>query len=105
LGAGSVTAEALGVRAARKALLALAGLVSIHDRTWTTSCARAVRRWSELEPNLATDLSRLHSWASREHYPSRDEVEHALAVDGIIEAIVDRFGSLIGLWTSSPEGH
>lgn len=105
LEAGSVAADVLGVRAARKALLALAGLVSIHDGTWTTSRARAVRRWSELEPDVATELSRLHSWASREHYPSCDEVEHALAVDGIIEAIVDRFGSLVGLWTSEPEDH
>jgi hypothetical protein len=48
--AGSVAAEVLGVRAASKALLFLAGLVSIHDRTWTTNRARAVRRWSDGTP-------------------------------------------------------
>jgi hypothetical protein len=105
LEAGSVATDVLGVRASRKALLALAGLVSVHDRTWTTSRARAVRRWSELEPDLAAELSQLQSWASREQYCSRDDVEHALAVDGIIEAIVGRFASLIGLWTSRPERH
>ena len=101
----SVAADVLGVRAARKTLLALAGLVSIQDRTWTTSRERAVRRWSEIEPGLAADLSRLSSWATRERSPSSHELEHALAVDGVITAIVDRFGGLIGLWTSTPEGH
>jgi uncharacterized protein len=105
LEAGSVPAGLLGFRAARKALLGLAGLVSIHDCTWTTSREYAVRRWSELEPDLATELSRLCSWASREHHPARGEVEHALAMDGIIAAIVERFGGLIGLWATAPAGH
>jgi uncharacterized protein len=101
LEARSVATDVLGVRAARKALLALAGLVSIHDRTWTTSRERAVLRWSELEPDLAGDLSLLHCWATRERSPSSHEVQHALAVDGVIAAIVDRFGSLIGLWAKA----
>lgn len=52
-------------RAARKTLLAVAGLVSVHH-AWTTDRSRAVRRWSELEPGLATQLGRLHSltWRS-----------------------------------------
>jgi uncharacterized protein len=75
LEAESVAADLLGVRAARKSLLALAGVVSVADRTWTTSRSRAVQRWSELEPGLATELSRLHAWASREDRPSRDDVE------------------------------
>jgi uncharacterized protein len=100
----TVAADLLGVRAARKTLLAVAGLVSVHDHTWTTGRSRAVRRWSELEPGLAADLGRLYSWAEREHHPSRDEVERALADDGIVSAIVEHFGSLIGLWADRPEG-
>jgi uncharacterized protein len=82
----------------------VAGLVSVHDHTWTTDRSRAVRRWSELEPDLAAQLGRLHSWANRERLPSREEVERVLADDGIIPAIVERFGSLVGLWTDDPEG-
>lgn len=48
--------DQLGVRIARKTLLAVAGLVSIHDRTWTTGRSRAVQRWSELKPDLAVQL-------------------------------------------------
>jgi hypothetical protein len=54
-------------------------------------------------PDLAARLGRLHSWATRERHPSREEVERALADDGIIPAIVVRFGSLIGLWTDDHE--
>lgn len=101
---GAVAADLLGIRAARKTLLAVAGLVSVSDHTWTTSRSRAVRRWSELEPGLASQLGRLHSWTKRERYPSREEVERALTGDGIVSAIVTRFDNLIGLWADNPEG-
>ena len=104
LESGAVAVDLLGIRAARKTLLAVAGLVSIRGHTWTTGRSLAVRRWSELEPGLAAPLGRLHSWAEREHYPSREEVERALADDGIVSAIVERFGSMIGLWVDSREG-
>jgi len=94
----AVAADLLGVRAARKTLLAVAGLVSVHDHTWTTDRSHAVRRWSELEPGAAPQLRRLHSWANGERCPSREEVGRALAADGIVAAIVDSFGRLIGLW-------
>ena len=94
-----MTADSLGVRAARKTLLAVAGLVSVQDHTWTTDRSRAVRRWGELEPGLAAELVRLLSWAQRERHPSHEDVERALADDGIVAAIVQRFASLIGLWT------
>jgi hypothetical protein len=103
LESGTVAAGPLGVRVARKTLLAVAGLVSVHDRTWTTDRSRAVRRWSELEPALAAELSWLYSLASGERRPSRDEAKRALADDGITVAIVERFDSLIGLWTDDPE--
>jgi len=103
LEAGTVAADLLGVRVARKTLLAVAGLVSVHDRTWTTDRSRAVRRWSDLEPELAAQLGRLHSWAMAERHPDREEVGRALADDGIVCAIVERFGRLIGLWTDDPD--
>jgi uncharacterized protein len=99
----TVAAGPLGIRVARKTLLAVAGLVSVHDHTWMTDRSRAVQRWSELEPGLAAELSRLHSWASGERHPSPEEAERALADDGIIAAIVERFDSLIGLWADDPE--
>ena len=98
LESGAVAADLLGVRAARKTLLAVAGLVSVHDHTWTTDRSHAVRRWSELEPGLATRLGLLHSWASGERRPARAELECTLARDGIVAATVDRFSRLIGLW-------
>ncbi|HTW00676.1 MAG TPA: nucleotidyltransferase domain-containing protein [Streptosporangiaceae bacterium] len=104
LESGAVAAGLLGVRAARKTLLAVAGLVSVRDHTWTTSRSRAARRWSELEPGLAAQLGRLHSWAERQSQPTREHVEAALADDGIVCAIVGRFARLIGLWTDKPEG-
>jgi hypothetical protein len=38
-----------------------------------------------------------------ERHPSREEAERALADDGIIVVIVERFDSLIGLWTDDSE--
>ncbi|HKD89163.1 MAG TPA: hypothetical protein VKB62_11580, partial [Streptosporangiaceae bacterium] len=75
----------------------------IHDRTWTTDRSRAVQRWGELEPSLATPLGQLHSWATGERRPAREEVELVLADDGIVSAIVARFGRLIGLWTDGAD--
>ena len=102
LESGSMSADLLGIRAARKTLLALAGLVSVRDHTWTTGRSRAVRRWGELEPELASPLGKLHSWAERTSNPEREEVERALADDGIVSAIVARFDCLIGLWPDRP---
>ena len=98
-----MAADLLGVRVARKTLLAVAGLVSVHDHTWTTDRSRAVQRWSELEPDLTAQLGRLHSWAKGERHPDREEVGRALADDGIVSATVERFGRLIGLWTDDPD--
>jgi uncharacterized protein len=103
LESGTVAADLLGVRVARKTLLAVAGLVSVHDHTWTTDCSRAVRRWSELEPGLAAQLGQLHSWAKAERHPDREEARRAVADDGIVSAVVERFGRLIGLWTDDPD--
>lgn len=99
LESGTAAADLLGVRVARKTLLAVAGLVSVRDQTWTTDRSRAVRRWSELEPGLEVQLSQLLSWATGQHRPGREEVGRALADNGIVPAIVERFSRLIGLWT------
>jgi hypothetical protein len=98
LGSGTVAADLLGIRVARKTLLAVAGLVSVNDHTWTTDRARAVQRWSELEPGLAAELRQLQSWARAERHPGREEVSRALAGEGVVCAIAERFGRLIGLW-------
>ena len=103
LQSGTVAADLLAVRVARKTLFAVAGLVSVQDHTWTTDRARAAQRWSEIEPDLAADLGRLYSWATAERHPDRQEVRRALADDGIVCAIIERFGRLIGLWTDDPD--
>ncbi|MBO3089174.1 nucleotidyltransferase domain-containing protein [Cellulomonas dongxiuzhuiae] len=101
---GTEHADRLGVRVGRKTLLAVAGLVSVHDRTWTTDRSLAVRRWSEIEPELSGRLGSLHRWALEGQAPSRQEVEHALDSDGIVAAVVERFSSLIGLWPDGDAG-
>lgn len=88
----------LGVRIARKTLLAVAGLVSVHDRTWTTSRPLAAQRWAEVEPELGSALSLLASWADGSVRPTQPGVARALSDVGIVTAIVARFENLIGLW-------
>jgi hypothetical protein len=102
LESAAVAADLLGVRVARKTLLAVAGLVSVRDHTWTTDRSRAARRWSELEPDLASPLGQLLSWATAERRPPPGEVQRALADDGVVDVVVERFGSLIGLWADGP---
>ena len=97
--AGITSTPELAVRAARKTLLATAGLVSVHDHTWTTDRARACRRWSEIEPRLAVPLALLQSWSGGKQAPSRGELEEALGPDGVVAAVVARFANTIGLWT------
>jgi len=102
LAAGTAAPDALGVRVARKTLLATAGLVSIHDHTWTTDRARAARRWGEFEPALAAPLGQLLGWATAESRPAAGAVRRALAGDGIVAAIAERFAGQIGLWADDP---
>jgi uncharacterized protein len=92
------TAGPVGLRAARKTLLAVAGLVSVHDQTWTTSRSRAARRWGEVEPGLAAGLARLESWADRLGHPEREDVARAVADGGVVSEITGQFATLIGLW-------
>lgn len=86
----------LGRKMARKSLLAVAGLVSIHDHTWTTDRHHAARRWSEIEPGLSTGLDQLLSWTDAPRVPNRHDVADAL--DRTVQPIVARFAEHIGLW-------
>lgn len=98
LTAGTAAADLLGIRVARKTLLAVAGLVSVHDRTWTTNRAYAASRWGQIEPGMAVRLAQLHSWAENEQRPEHGAVRDALGAGGIVPAIVQRFTTVIGLW-------
>jgi uncharacterized protein len=103
LESGTVPADLLGVRAARKTLLAVAGMVSVHDRTWTTDRSRAARRWGEIEPGLAAPLGQLLSWATAGRRPSHEGVPRVLSDDGVVAAVVERFSALIGLWADGQQ--
>lgn len=97
LAAGGDPAQ-LGRRIARKSLLAVAGLVSVHDSTWTTDRALAADRWRELSPDLAEDLGMLLSWADGDG--SADQPSVSRALDGVVARVVDSFRELVGLWGS-----
>jgi uncharacterized protein len=88
----------LGRAIARKTLLAVAGLVSVHDRTWTTDRQRAVARWSEIDTERGPGLRDLAVWSDAAQGVDRSDLAHAL--DTTIAAIVEAFANTIGLWTS-----
>lgn len=98
LQSGSPLPEVLGVPIARKTLLAVAGLVSVHDRIWTTDRAVAAHRWSEIEPDLEPQLALLESWIDASDEPTRTDLESVLGAGGLVPTIVARFSELIGLW-------
>jgi predicted nucleotidyltransferase len=88
----------LGRLLARKTLLAVAGLVSVHDVTWTTDRARAAHRWAEIEPGLEPELYNLLSWSDGLTQPGPDGVQHML--DTAVPRITATFAENIGLWPS-----
>jgi hypothetical protein len=89
----------LSRRLARKTLLAVTGLVSVHDDTWTTDRATAAARWAEIGPSLANDLDILLTWSHSSATPDRRSVEAAL--DGVVAQIATSFEASIGLWGSA----
>jgi hypothetical protein len=91
-------AAVLARRVARKTLLAVAGLVSIHDRTWTTDRALAADQWAEVEPRLGDGLTELLGWADGITVGTRADVARAL--DATVTPIVAAFAHTIGLWRS-----
>ena len=90
-------APQLGRRLARKSLLAVAGLVSVHDATWTTDRALAAARWADIDPELRAALPELLAWSDGRSLPGgRHEVERML--DVATARIVAAFAETIGLW-------
>jgi uncharacterized protein len=86
----------MGRRLARKTLLAVAGLVSIHDATWTTDRALAADRWAEIDPELRAALQALTAWSDGQALPGRLEVQRMLDVSA--PRINAAFAATIGLW-------
>lgn len=80
----------------RKTLVAVAGLVSVHDGTWTTDRARAASRWGGIHPELRDDLGLLLAWGDGESRVERSEVERVL--DDGLRLIADQFVDQIGTW-------
>ncbi|WGW10586.1 nucleotidyltransferase domain-containing protein [Saxibacter everestensis] len=102
LGSSPQQVEVLGRRVARKSLLAVAGLVSVHDGTWTTDRPPALR-WGGVQPELAADLAQLMSWADGGSRPTPLDVQKAVADGGIVPTIVEDFARLVGLWREAPD--
>jgi uncharacterized protein len=86
----------LARRLARKSLLVVGGLVSIHDGTWTTDRAGSARRWAEIDPELGRDLGELVSWMDGQIIPTRADLSRILG--GLIRELVSVFDARIGLW-------
>lgn len=94
---GSVDPADLGRRIGRKTLLAVAGLVSVHDATWTTDRAHAARRWSERHPGLRSGLDELLAWSDG---AAADQSAVDRVIGGVVDAVVEQFADEIGLWPS-----
>lgn len=86
----------VGQRLARKTLLAVAGLVSVHDNRWTTDRATTAQRLSIITPTSAADLARLLRWADAQERPTMTAVRDA--VDRVVPSIIESFANTIGLW-------
>ena len=93
---GAEDPAALGRRIARKTLLAVAGLVSIHDRCWTTDRETAAQRWSQIDSSAAEVMTLLR-WAEGDVAPTFAAIRDAL--DGIVARTTASFATSIGLWT------
>jgi predicted nucleotidyltransferase len=89
-------APRLGRTLARKTLLAVAGLVSVHDATWTTDRKHASRRWGQIHPELADGLAELLEWSALRSTATTVRLAHHLA--NTIDQIVCQFTADIGLW-------
>lgn len=86
----------LGRRIGRKVLLAVGGLVSVHDSTWTTDREHAAHRWAEVHPELAPGLNELLEWSAGRS--EADATTLAERLDPVVTSIVRQFAEDIGLW-------
>lgn len=89
-------ADAVATRMSRKSLLAVAGLVSVHDETWTTDRRIAAERWGEVAPEMRESLAQMVSWSARPTAVVPGDVQRVL--DTAVDQIVGSFDDLIGLW-------
>lgn len=87
---------------ARKTLLAVASLVSVHDATWTTDRAGAARRWAAIDPASAPDMPVLVDWTEGPALASLQDVQRML--DGTVARVAKTFRETIGLWTGDDQG-
>jgi hypothetical protein len=85
---------------ARKTLLAVAGLVSVHDTPWTTDREGATQRWSVIDPPLSAPLAKLVAWSEGHQRPTTTEVQAALAPGGVVDQVTSAFEDSIGLWST-----
>jgi hypothetical protein len=89
----------LGRRLARKTLLAAAGLVSVHDDTWTTDRTRAATRGDTLLPDLSPSLTTLLTWTDTDTPPTATAVTQALTQsNGAVARVTTAFATKVGLW-------
>ncbi|GAB3245487.1 nucleotidyltransferase domain-containing protein [Kineosporia babensis] len=88
--------QGLARRIARKTLLALSGLVSVHDEIWTTDRRTAAARWSKVRPELAAGLEELSLWSEQPIDCSGLEIQTMM--DDVVSPIVRDFRSAVGLW-------
>lgn len=86
----------LARRVGRKTLFAVAGLVSVHDGTWTTDRATAAHRWSAAHPDLRDDLELLLAWGDQTTPVTADEVRRVL--EGTVPLLAEQFIAQIGQW-------
>jgi uncharacterized protein len=86
----------LARRVARKTLLTVTGLVSVHDTTWTTDRDTAARRWQHIHPELALGLDDLVTWSNGHEAATHAQLTHCL--NTTVETIMQQFASSIGLW-------
>lgn len=84
---------------ARKTMLAVAGLVSMHDATWTTDRRTAATRWAEIEPSTAEGMMLLTEWIQETPRATEVELRHVLV--STVRRVVQQFDHRIGLWTQN----
>lgn len=88
---GTSDPSRLGTAVARKTLLAVAGLVSVRDGTWTTDRRGAAVRWRTEDASI----TQLLDWLDR---PPTTHAEVRSALEGSVSHVVEAFADEIGLW-------
>lgn len=90
----------LATRVARKTLLAVAGLVSVRDGTWSTDRRTCARRWGEMQPDVPVDV--LVTWLDA---PTADRAVLRRVLRGTVTDVVRLFEAEVGLWDEVPGSH